>query len=367
MEQVRMAPLEPAAVHPRQDAAVPRHLARVGAAASSLAAMAAVRPADARLVAAAAAARSSLFLVGALGAGPADLDDRRHRSRWRSSSRCCRRSCRRSCCPASSFRSPACRASCRSITLRRAGALLPRRAARHRAEGRRARGVLAAAGRRSPIFAAVDAGLASLRLARRVELRRSSMRRVIHLVRKELLELRQDPRLFGIVIIAPIVQLTMLGYAATTDVQGRAAGGRRRRPIAGEPRADRPVRGLGQLHDRRPASADRARSIRWLERGEAWMALAIPPDYGERVAARPAGDAPGRRRRHRLELHDVALGYAPALIGGYAQELLPAAAPAAPAPDAAVIEPRIRVWFNPRAREPRLHDSRASSRCCCSS
>ena len=38
-------------------------------------------------------------------------------------------------------------------------------------------------------------------------------------MRKELLELRQDPRLFGIVIIAPIVQLTMLGYAATTDVQ----------------------------------------------------------------------------------------------------------------------------------------------------
>src|SRR3989441_237732 len=33
-------------------------------------------------------------------------------------------------------------------------------------------------------------------------------------MRKEFLELRQDPRLFGIVIIAPILQLTMLGYAA---------------------------------------------------------------------------------------------------------------------------------------------------------
>ena len=39
------------------------------------------------------------------------------------------------------------------------------------------------------------------------------------LVRKEFLELRQDPRLFGIVIMAPIIQLTMLGYAATTDVR----------------------------------------------------------------------------------------------------------------------------------------------------
>jgi len=45
------------------------------------------------------------------------------------------------------------------------------------------------------------------------------MTRLLHVIRKEFLELRQDPRLFGIVIIAPIVQLTMLGYAATTDVR----------------------------------------------------------------------------------------------------------------------------------------------------
>ena len=45
------------------------------------------------------------------------------------------------------------------------------------------------------------------------------MKRVLHLMKKEILELRQDPRLFSIVILAPIIQLTMLGYAATTDVR----------------------------------------------------------------------------------------------------------------------------------------------------
>ena len=45
------------------------------------------------------------------------------------------------------------------------------------------------------------------------------MTRILHLIRKEFLELRQDPRLFGIVIMAPLIQLTMLGYAATTDVR----------------------------------------------------------------------------------------------------------------------------------------------------
>ena len=45
------------------------------------------------------------------------------------------------------------------------------------------------------------------------------MRRVFFLMWKELIELRQDPRLFGVVIVAPILQLVMLGYAATTDVR----------------------------------------------------------------------------------------------------------------------------------------------------
>ena len=45
------------------------------------------------------------------------------------------------------------------------------------------------------------------------------MQRLRCLVLKEFLELRQNPRLFGLVIVAPILQLTLLGYAATTDVK----------------------------------------------------------------------------------------------------------------------------------------------------
>ena len=44
-------------------------------------------------------------------------------------------------------------------------------------------------------------------------------RRVGVLVWKEFLELRQTPELLVLLLIAPIVQLLMLGYAATTDVK----------------------------------------------------------------------------------------------------------------------------------------------------
>ena len=40
------------------------------------------------------------------------------------------------------------------------------------------------------------------------------MNRLRHLMRKEFLELKADPRLFGVIIVAPILQLIVLGYAA---------------------------------------------------------------------------------------------------------------------------------------------------------
>ena len=45
------------------------------------------------------------------------------------------------------------------------------------------------------------------------------MRRIWFVMWKEVLELRQDPRIFGVIFIAPVLQLGILGYAATTDVR----------------------------------------------------------------------------------------------------------------------------------------------------
>ena len=110
------------------------------------------------------------------------------------------------------------------------------------------------------------------------------MRRVFHLMKKELLELRRDPRLFGVVIIAPILQLSVLGYAATTDVKDI--------PIAIVD-ADRSSASRELVHRfetsanfkivAMPGSTNEIDT--YLDRGEAWMAVSIPPDYGRKVAS----------------------------------------------------------------------------------
>ncbi len=45
------------------------------------------------------------------------------------------------------------------------------------------------------------------------------MRRLLPMVLKELLQLRRDPKILPVLFVAPIVQLLILGYAATTDVR----------------------------------------------------------------------------------------------------------------------------------------------------
>ena len=177
------------------------------------------------------------------------------------------------------------------------------------------------------------------------------MRRVRFLVWKELIELRQDPRLFGIVVLAPILQLFLLGYAATTDV--------RNVPVVVAD-ADRSS-GSRELIDRFDASpsftvvgivtgVDEVDA--YLERQIAWIALGIPPGYGAAIGA-------GRPQTVQL-LADgsdansagVSLGYAGNLIATYAQELagrqLVVAGAAVGTGGEGAITPEVRVWFNPR-------------------
>ena len=170
------------------------------------------------------------------------------------------------------------------------------------------------------------------------------MRRVGFLAWKELLELRLNPRLFGIVIVAPIVQLTLLGYAATTDIRDVplvvADGDRSAKSRELAARFDAStnftvVSTVSTVAEVEP----------FLEGGRTWLALAIPPGYGADLeAGRPTTVqvvADGTDSNSTI----VALGYATSLVGAYAQEL---AASRADSPTVVGIDPRIRVWFNPR-------------------
>jgi ABC-2 type transport system permease protein len=184
-------------------------------------------------------------------------------------------------------------------------------------------------------------------------MRRPDLQRLRVLMRKEFLEIRMNPRLIGIVVVAPILQLTMLGYAATTDVRDVpiviADGDRSSasRELVHRFDASTSFTVIGTVNT--VAGIDP-----FLESGNAWLALSIPSGYGADLGANRSTVLQIVADGTDSNSTTAALGYATALIGAYAREIAVAGPPSvqlagrSPLRTTPAIDGRIRVWFNPQ-------------------
>jgi ABC-2 type transport system permease protein len=111
-----------------------------------------------------------------------------------------------------------------------------------------------------------------------------SLSRLLALIRKEFIQIRRDPRTLVLVIVIPIMQMFLLGYAATNDV--------RNVPLAVLDR-DRTPQARALLDAYKAADyfrlayeVDSEQELRVLiDRGEARAGVIIPPGYGRRISA----------------------------------------------------------------------------------
>ncbi len=160
---------------------------------------------------------------------------------------------------------------------------------------------------------------------------------------KEFLELRQTPRLLFILLVAPILQLTLLGYAATTDITHV--------PIVVVD-GDRTARSR-ELIERFSASpyfdvVDESMSPGGVDRdlasGRAWLGVMVP----QGLEAAIDGHGPARDRTIQVladgtdaNSSGIAIAYATSLVGEF-NAALAAERGARGSP----IDGRVRVWFN---------------------
>lgn len=162
------------------------------------------------------------------------------------------------------------------------------------------------------------------------------MRMLWNMLVKELIQLRRDPKILMVLFVAPLVQLTILGYAATTDIRRveLAVCDLDRTPLS---------RGLieeftASTYFRVVASVDTQDALDpWLASGTARVAVTIPAGFS-------ADHAAGRTARVQV----VADG-SDAMVGtlglAYAQGVLQNAALRSGA--RAPLELRPKVLFNP--------------------
>jgi ABC-2 type transport system permease protein len=171
--------------------------------------------------------------------------------------------------------------------------------------------------------------------------------RLLSIIRKEFIQIRRDVRTLAIIIVMPIMQLFLLGYAATTDVKNISLA------VWDQ---DRSFQSRELLDAFRSAeyfqiryvvgSPDEYRTL--IERGRARAALIIPPDYDQRLLE---GDA---QVSMVLDGSDATVGgtalSAAKLIGqAYATKVM--ILRAASAGQSLSLDPplevRTQVWYNP--------------------
>jgi len=106
--------------------------------------------------------------------------------------------------------------------------------------------------------------------------------RLLSIIRKEFIQIWRDPRTLALILVIPVMQLFLLGYAATTDVRNvpLAVWDQSRSPES------RALLDAFRAADyfRIAFDAGSERELRGLiENGEARAALIIPPDYSQRL------------------------------------------------------------------------------------
>jgi ABC-2 type transport system permease protein len=184
------------------------------------------------------------------------------------------------------------------------------------------------------------------------------MRKILFVIKKEFLQIRRDRPMMALIFMVPIVQLLILGYAVSTDVKnvGIAVCDLDKSPLS----RDLVDRFRHSKYLRVKVEGRKSDSIAGaLEGGKASIGLVLPRNMSKNLSHNAAGSASRSVSVSLQVLLDgqdsntatVALGYVRGILEGYIQEKLSLAAGAAgEGRGLVVIEPEIRVWFNPELK-----------------
>lgn len=173
------------------------------------------------------------------------------------------------------------------------------------------------------------------------------MKTIYHIIIKEFIQFRRDRRMMMLSFLAPVLQLVILGYAATTDVKDI--------PMA--------------VYDQDKSAASReyigqfarsgyfvleyeARALTevdpLIEHGTVWIALIVPPGFSDQVLARQSTSVQIIADGSDANSAGISLNYASQITARYSQNIVAEAFKRTPEGlRPAMVNAETRVWYNP--------------------
>jgi ABC-2 type transport system permease protein len=179
--------------------------------------------------------------------------------------------------------------------------------------------------------------------------RNAALQRSLHIigviVRKELLQIRHDRKMLGVSIVAPVLQVLLLGYAATTDITNSDL------VVCDQDRTQesrefiREFTSSGYFILRHSADVP-AEADAYIETGRARIALIIPRRFGAEILAHRTTPVQVVLDGTDANTSNILLNYATNIIASSSQRVLTEYRAQVPGGLPRVL-PEPRIWFNP--------------------
>ncbi|MGA9119294.1 MAG: ABC transporter permease [Bacteroidota bacterium] len=176
------------------------------------------------------------------------------------------------------------------------------------------------------------------------------MKRSLHIigemVRKEFYQLRQDPRMLLVSLLAPFLQVLLLGYAATTDITNSTM-------VVCDMDRTEASRDLIQEFTNSAYFIDRYRVEtpdgvnEHIAQAKANIGLVIPKGFGRDILARRPAELQVILDGSDANTANILLGYANQIVASQSEQILGSYTTLLKGAKVGRIIPEPRIWFNP--------------------
>ncbi len=177
------------------------------------------------------------------------------------------------------------------------------------------------------------------------------MKSIIEFITKEFLQFKRDPRMFVLILIAPIVQLTFLGFAANLDVKlVRTIVFDQNKSVTSRDFVERfTSSGYFKIEDYVDSYDEITEEI---DRGDVILALVISKDFEKNIYNRRTASVQALFNGSDGNTAGIVAGYSQNIVSTYSQNIVlnflnRSGQKLSSVP---VISPEIRVWYNPELK-----------------